>query len=189
MDFILSPLNLVDTSTKEYLPVRDLRNISRHEGFCGEGFVIKSCCKCVQHLQCPCMFVGYYLMTLSVSRVHSVGWKDAWWFRKDLEGIGRGLIDVLYRYLSGRTEDKDDLKPQTGCRNSNQAPPECKSRALLLDQLISYVSIDNRQGYITYVPSLPPFRIIPLVRCRDGLDGRGSVSGREKICSLSIVSR
>jgi hypothetical protein len=56
------------------------------------------------------VFVGYFT-TLSVSRLCCVQCRmtHGRWIGKDLEGNGRDLIDVLFWYFSGGTEENHDV--------------------------------------------------------------------------------
>lgn len=52
---------------------------------------------------------------------------------KELEGIGRGLLDVMFRHMPGNTEEKQENN-QENCspgRDPHQKSPEFKSIALL----------------------------------------------------------
>jgi hypothetical protein len=61
-----------------------------------------------------------------------------WWIRNDLEGCGRGIIEVLSWHLPGGTIHKN-LSQDSRCPEgeSSPAPPEYKSWALLLDQHVT----------------------------------------------------
>jgi hypothetical protein len=78
------------------------------------------------------VFVGYF-MTLSVSRIFSVEWKEEWWIGKNLEGSGSRVTEFVSWYLLGgglrkswkkslkvdvimaevRTEDLPHTRPQS----------------------------------------------------------------------------
>jgi len=52
---------------------------------------------------------------------------------KELEGIGRGLLDVMSRHMSGNTKEKQEINQEnfTPGRDHHQKSPEFKSLALL----------------------------------------------------------
>jgi hypothetical protein len=60
----------------------------------------------------------------------------------DLEGSGRGLLELLSRYLPGGIEENfRKLRQDSRCpgRDSNRAHPKYKSMALPLDQTVLYL--------------------------------------------------
>jgi hypothetical protein len=73
---------------------------------------------------------------------------------KDLEGIGRGLIEELYQNLLGSTKENHE-KLYTRCpgRNSNPEPSENKSRVLVADRP------DRSSDFILKIPKLCGERI------------------------------
>jgi hypothetical protein len=70
-------------------------------------------------------------------------YRNGRWIRKDLEGSGYGLIEVLSRNCIGGTKATHERKylsqeSKSPSRDSYQAPPEYKSIALPLNQSAPY---------------------------------------------------
>jgi hypothetical protein len=87
-----------------------------------------------------------YLATLSVCRVHSVRWWCDWYIGNDLEGNGRGLIEIkpficlerLKKSIKGFNHDR-----RCPVRDLNQAPPEDETKALAICQRVLYVEFEG----------------------------------------------
>jgi hypothetical protein len=76
--------------------------------------------------------------TLPVAVASNDGMTAEWWIGKDLEGSGRGVIEVLYRHLPGGTEENLNQDYLCHGRDSNRVAPEYKFRALPLHQSVRF---------------------------------------------------
>jgi hypothetical protein len=89
-----------------------------------------------------------------------------------LEGGGRDLIEVLSRYLPGRTEENNDKLSRCPIRNSNRAPPDHKSTAQSLG-LLNDPNTKNRTAFKTRssqkpYDAYPPSNVLPYTLTLEG---------------------
>lgn len=79
---------------------------------------------------------------------------DECWIGKDLEGSGHDPSGVLFQHLPGWIGKPRELGQNSWChsRDSNRAPPECKSISLCPDQTVWYeVLMPSVSKHILYV--------------------------------------
>jgi hypothetical protein len=88
---------------------------------------------------------------------------EGWRIGLDLEGSDLGLIEISSRHLTGGGEEIKMMKTTKILSHdarypgwdSNLAPPECKYKALSLDQIIGYViytvTQETTTQFVTYI--------------------------------------